>query len=553
MILAKLGALLGGIGLFLLGMHLMTDGLKKSAGGALRNILDKGTSTLFRGILWGAVMTALVQSSSAVTVALIGFVNAGLMKLRQAVGVIYGSNIGTTMTGWLVALVGFNFDIKAVSLPLIGIGMGLWVVFGQRRQGAFGFALAGFGVFFIGIDVLNVTFHDLKATIELEALFRHGLWGSVLFVGIGFLLTMLMQSSSAAMAVSLTAASGGMIPLNAGAAMVIGANLGTTSTAALSVIGSTPNAKRVAGAHVVFNLLTGAAALVILPLFLGLLVSLRHAAGLENDPAPLLALFHTAFNLLGVLLMLPLTGFLVRFLNGRFRAADEALARPQYLDRNIVSTPSLALEALFLELGRIGDISRRMCRRTLGSAAQGAKTQIEDRRALESLIDAVGEFANQMRGQGMPRDLSGLLSDALRVSRYYTEAAELAENVTAARVKNGRIDSPELEQAIESFESLVDQLAEMADSGSSEYDPVQGQHLVQQVLEDYQTLKSRLLQAGADGLLPVRLLVNELDTLSNIRRIAEQLEKGSRYLAYLRKRSSPVAEDSKERENTSVS
>ena len=543
MIVAKIGALIGGIGLFLLGMHLMTDGLKKSAGGALRDILDQGTSTLFRGVLWGALMTALVQSSSAVTVALIGFVNAGLMTLRQAVGVIYGSNLGTTMTGWLVALVGFKFDIKAVSLPLIGIGMGLWVVFGQRRQGAFGFALAGFGVFFIGIDVLNVTFHDLKATIELEALFRHGLWGLILFVGIGFLLTMLMQSSSAAMAVTLTAASGGVIPLNAGAAMVIGANLGTTSTAALSVIGSTPNAKRVAGAHVVFNLLTGAAALLILPLFLELLASLRQAAGLENGPAPLLALFHTAFNILGVLLMWPLSGSLVRFLEGRFRAADEELARPKYLDRNIVSTPYLALEALFQELGRIGDISRRMARRSLSSTGQSVQAQTEDRKALDSLIDAAGGFANQLRQHGMPGDLSGLLSDALRVSRYYSEAAELAESVTAARDTYGRIEAPELEQTIQSFEGLVDELAAMADSGSDAYAPAQGRRLAQQVQEDYQELKSRLLQAGADGQLPVRSLVNELDTLSSIRRIAEQLEKGSRYLAYLKRRSASEAED----------
>lgn len=191
MILAKIGALIGGIGLFLLGMHLMTDGLRRSAGGALRNILDKGTSTLFRGIMWGALMTALVQSSSAVTVALIGFVNAGLMQLRQAVGVIYGSNLGTTMTGWLVALVGFKFDIKAVSLPLIGIGMGLWVVFGQRRQGAFGFALAGFGVFFIGIDILNSTFHDLKTTIgkriTLSGLFEEAFLGirALILVSLG--------------------------------------------------------------------------------------------------------------------------------------------------------------------------------------------------------------------------------------------------------------------------------------------------------------------------------------------------------------------------------
>ncbi len=132
MIAANLGGLIGGIGLFLLGMHLMTNGLKTAAGDALRNILEKGTRTALRGILSGALITAVVQSSSAVTVAIIGFVNAGLMNLAQAIGVIYGSNVGTTMTGWLVAVVGFKFDIKVIALPLIGMGMGMRVVFGTH-------------------------------------------------------------------------------------------------------------------------------------------------------------------------------------------------------------------------------------------------------------------------------------------------------------------------------------------------------------------------------------------------------------------------------------
>ncbi|MBW2285295.1 MAG: Na/Pi symporter [Deltaproteobacteria bacterium] len=189
MTMAMLGSLLGGIGLFLLGMHLMTDGLKMSAGGALRNILDQGTKTAFRGILSGAAITAVVQSSSAVTVAIIGFVNAGLMTLRQSVGVIYGSNIGTTMTGWLVALVGFNVNIKVIALPAIGIGMALRIVFSGKRPGAAGLALAGFGIFFMGIGVLATAFQDLGQCIQLEALFIEGFGGLFLFVGIGFGLT----------------------------------------------------------------------------------------------------------------------------------------------------------------------------------------------------------------------------------------------------------------------------------------------------------------------------------------------------------------------------
>jgi len=535
MIVTKLGVLLGGIGLFLLGMHLMTDGLKTAAGTALRSVLEKGTQTPMRGILSGALITAIVQSSSAVTVAIIGFVNAGLMTVRQAIGVIYGSNVGTTMTGWLVALVGFKFDIKAIALPVIGTGMGMWLLFGDRRQGAVGMALAGFGVFFIGIDVLNTAFQDLGSRVQLGTLFREGIGGLLLFVGIGFLLTTLMQSSSAAMAVTLTAASGGLIPLNAGAAMVIGANLGTTSTAALSVLGATPNAKRVAGAHVAFNIITGAGALLMLPLFLALLVTLRKVVGLENEPAAMLALFHTAFNVLGVLLMWPLTRRLVRSLKRRFRSSEEQMSRPRYLDRNVVATPTLAMEALFLELGRIGEISRRMCSRVLTGSKQDPKTQVGDRRALNSLVDAVGEFAGLIRQSPVPEEVSNRLPNALRVSRYYSEAAELAENVAGARANGKRIETPELMEDIKTFETRVDQLVGVADSRASDYSETECRDLMEQILTAYQSLKAKLLKAGAEGLVQVRSLVDELDTLSNIRQIGEQIEKGSRYLAALTK------------------
>ena len=163
--------LLGGMGLFLMGMWLLSDGLKLAGGSALRTILSRGTSTLLRGMLSGALITSLVQSSSAVTVAAIGFVNAGLIGLRQAVSVIYGSNIGTTMTGWLVAFIGLQFDIKVFALPLIGVGMLLRLSGGGARRMASGMALAGFGLFFVGIDFLRLAFAGLGQSMPMDAMF----------------------------------------------------------------------------------------------------------------------------------------------------------------------------------------------------------------------------------------------------------------------------------------------------------------------------------------------------------------------------------------------
>ena len=220
MTLSSLGNCIGGIGLFLLGMQLMTDGLKIAAGKTLRTILERSTATPLRGILSGVFITSLVQSSSAVTVATIGFVNAGLMDLLQAITVIYGSNIGTTMTGWLVSLVGFNFDIKIFALPLIGLGMFLRLTKGNGRSGAVGETLAGFGVFFLGIDLLRATFAETGINLPLTLL-GGGMGSHFTFLVLGFLLTVAMQSSSAAIAITLTATAGGFIPFDSGASLVI--------------------------------------------------------------------------------------------------------------------------------------------------------------------------------------------------------------------------------------------------------------------------------------------------------------------------------------------
>lgn len=236
---ALLGGLAGGVGLFLLGMGLMTDGLRLAAGPALKRILTYSTKTRLRGLTSGALVTVLVQSSSAVTVAAIGFVNAGLLSLGQALWVLFGANVGTTMTGWLVALVGMKFKIDLFALPLIGIGMMLRLTGDGSRRGALGTALAGFGVLFLGIDMLKETFSGVAADVTLPQ--WAGFAGVAAMVLIGILMTVLMQASAAALVLAFSAAQSGLVTLEAAAAVVIGANIGTTVTALLAAIGATPN------------------------------------------------------------------------------------------------------------------------------------------------------------------------------------------------------------------------------------------------------------------------------------------------------------------------
>lgn len=184
---------LGGIGLFLLGMWLMTDGLKLAAGPALEHILRTWTRTRLRGLFSGILVTGVVQSSTAVTVATIGFVNAGLLSLGQSMWVIFGSNVGTTMTGWLVALIGFKFKVELFALPMIGVGMLLRLTGESTRRGAIGLALAGFGTLFLGIDVLSNGFLGLQSRFDMQDVVMPGAAGVILPVLVGFMLTVLMH------------------------------------------------------------------------------------------------------------------------------------------------------------------------------------------------------------------------------------------------------------------------------------------------------------------------------------------------------------------------
>ena len=217
------------------------------------------------------------------------------MNLGEAITIIYGTNIGTTMTSWLVAIIGFKLNIKAFALPAIGLGMILRLAKGNTNKGAMGEVLVGFGIFFLGIDVLKSTFEGIGTGIQLANLGGGGISSLLVFLGIGFLLTFAMQSSSAALAIVLTATAGGVIPINDAAVVVIGANVGSTTTAAIAVLGATPNAKRVAASHVIFNVITGLVALLLLPLLLKFLALIQHVLGQDTGPVTILALFHTSF------------------------------------------------------------------------------------------------------------------------------------------------------------------------------------------------------------------------------------------------------------------
>ena len=523
------GLLLGGLGLFFLGVTMITRGLRLAAGNDLRILLGRWTSSLGRGVVSGMMVTALVQSSSAVTVATIGFANAGLLTLRQACGVIYGANIGTTMTGWLVSIVGFGLKIEMFALPLIGLGALLEATGGRNQRGAIGKAMAGFGLFFIGLDFLRDAFTNLSLPIELMATADLKLSSIAVFVGLGFLSTVLTQSSSASIALIISACVGGAVPLPGAIAMVIGANVGTTSTSILSVIGATSNAKRVAAAHVIFNLITALIALFLLPMVFWLLENLSVIAVGRVSSALILAMFHTVFNVLGTLVMWPVTGRLAEFLSDRFRSREEDKAVPRYLDDTTLKVPVLALNAVTMELERVSGIVTM-----LSSYCLGVHTQIHDRRAAQlkassdALIEAIYDFVGKLQREQLSDDVSASLHVILRTARYYSEIAGLLVFVAEHRSSAGVIHDQKLNEMCMHLYSAASTIFLNADS-MSRNDPSDRFEDQEALMEQiYTALKKELISSAVDKKISIQSANHLLDAGSAVHRAALRVVVGSR-------------------------
>ena len=519
-----IGPFVGGLGLFLLGMSMMTDGLKLAAGPALHRILSSATRTRWHALGSGALVTGLVQSSSAVTVAAIGFVNAGLLGLAPALWVLFGSNVGSTMTGWIVALVGLKFKIEALALPLVGAGMMLRLTGEGQRRGAIGTAVAGFGLLFLGIAMLQQSFTGLAGQLTLPQ--GEGPLAVLAQLLVGVLMTVLMQSSSASMTIALTAAQGGLLTAQGAAAVVIGANIGTTVTALLAAIGATPNARRAAAAHVIFNMLTACVALALLPWLIGALATAREALGVPPDPAAKLALFHTTFNLLGVLLMWPLADVLTRWLLQRFRAREEDEAQPRHLDDNVLAVPTLAMDALEREVGRTGHLALQLARSALAGAEVAALAREE---AVVARLDAAVEaFVERMSRGAMPQGTAERLARTLRVQRYHETTAEQA--LAAAPLRPPAAGGAEVEARHGAFVEQAHALLILCDPTLGEADAAAIDSALQASEVAYQDLKTALLAAGATGNVHVADMEAALRRYSAMRRAVQQAAKAKQRL-----------------------
>ncbi|GBG01688.1 hypothetical protein AZSI13_10150 [Azospira sp. I13] len=542
--LALLTALLGGIGLFLLGMTMLTDGLKLAAGRALERILAAWTRTRLHGLITGIGLTALMQSSTAMTVAAIGFVNAGLLSFAAALWVVFGSNLGSSVTGWLVAWIGFKMPIDAFALPFIGIGMALKLTGEGTRRSGLGTSLAGFGLLFLGIELLKNGFAGLGPDALPPLGSDPG--GLALAILIGIVLTIVLQASSATLTLVLTAVAGGMFSITVGAAMIIGANVGTTLTGILAAIGATANAKRLAAAHVLFNVVTAVVATLLLLPLLWLVREIDEGLNGGNDLVTQLVIFHTLFNALGVLLMALLSRQLVPFLLSRFVSTDDNAAQPRYLDRNVASVPPLALQALRRELARVGRLATQLaeqaCRQVERQETPDTVQYTRRLEVVERLQAEIGKFVSEISRRPMHRDVAGQLPELLRIATYYDTLARVMYHVALAGQAGPRAlasahsgeladlresTAPVFAAARDFFIAADPETGEAPDSIALRADEARNG------FEDiYQATKARLLNAGTAG-ADVNAMYDWLACLSDVRRAVAQGHKASQRLASL--------------------
>ncbi|MCC0660597.1 Na/Pi cotransporter family protein [Clostridioides sp. ZZV14-6154] len=376
-------SLMGGLGLFLYGMNLMGEGLQKSAGTKLKKIIKLLTSNLFMGVLVGTGVTAVIQSSSATTVMVVGFVNAGIMTLKQAIGVIMGANIGTTVTAQLV-----SFDLTGMAPVALGIGIILYLFGNKPRIKNIAEILIGFGILFTGMDFMKMAVEPLKDyqgfTDLLVTFGNYPLLGLLL----GFGITAIIQSSSASMGMLVALAAEGLIPLAAALPILYGQNIGTCVTSLLSSIGANKNARRAAMMHLIFNVLGTVIFLVLLNKPIVNLVTSWDPSNVARQ----IANTHTLFNIISVLILLPFTKIIIKLaiklVPDKAGDADEDEAKTiKYIDDRMIETPSIALANTIKEALRMGEKAKESLNASMEALVEHSTEKIDKTYRREKLIN----------------------------------------------------------------------------------------------------------------------------------------------------------------------
>ncbi len=444
-------SLMGGLGLFLYGMNLMAEGLEKSAGSKLKRIVELLTSNVFMGVIVGAFVTAIIQSSSATTVMVVGFVNAGIMNLTQAIGVIMGANIGTTVTAQLV-----SFDLNGMAPIALGIGIILYLFASKPKVKNIAEILIGFGILFTGMDFMKNAVEPLaeyKGFTDLLVGFGdHPLLGLLL----GFGITAIVQSSSASMGMLIALASQGLIPLNAALPILYGQNIGTCVTSLISSVGASRNAKRAAVMHLIFNVLGTAVFLIVLNKPVVSFVTNMN----PGDVARQIANTHTLFNIISVIILLPFTKFIInlaiKLVPDKAGEEDESKAI-KYLDDRIVETPSIAVASVVKETLRMGKKAKESVNYALDGFLEQSQENIDksfkNEKIVNELQKGILNYLLKLSKAHLDEDardivdsLFNTVNDIERIGDHAENIAELAQDIIDSDLKLSKQGTEEVRE-----------------------------------------------------------------------------------------------------------
>lgn len=467
--------MIGGLGLFLYGMTLTGDGLRRAAGGKMKHVLEVLTSTPLKGVIVGAVVTAVMQSSSATTVMLVSFVNAGLMTLRQTIGVIMGANIGTTVTAQLIA-----FNLADYAYPAIGIGFGMILLARRKAWRSVGQVILGFGILFLGLTTMSEAVAPLRGSAVFAGAMRALGANPVLALATGLVMTLIVQSSAATigMLLAVALASPELITIEVAIPILLGDNIGTCITALLSSIGTNHTARRTAVVHLLFNVFGAVIFMIVRTPFTWIVTAISPA----GDIARQIANAHTMFNVLNTAIWLPGVGFLERIAT-RIVPGEDIIeeAGPKYLDHRMLGTPGIALDLANRETVRMANIVQGMMARSRKALTEGYTQQIGgELAAREELVDSLNRqvvlylsdmVAKTSVNESQSVRLAGLMHAVGDVERIGDVAEQLmgsAREKFDNRVSFSDTATQELHEVFDLADSILERGVEALRDGSAE-------------------------------------------------------------------------------------
>lgn len=522
---------IGGLGLFLFGMEYMGEGLQKAAGPKMKKLLSILTSNRLLGVLVGAGVTALIQSSSATTVMVVGFVNASLMSLKQAVGVIMGANIGTTITAWIVSLGEWTSFLKPSVLAPLCIAVGIALIMFAKKQGAkhTGIILFGFGTLFLGLDMMSDAAKPLRELEAVKNMFV--VLGSNPILGIlaGAGVTAIIQSSSASVGILQALALAGLVPWNSAIYIILGQNIGTCITAILSSIGANINAKRAAAIHFIFNFL-GSVIFGILAIVIFTFIA--PGLGSQMIDVTQISIVHTIFNVVNTLLLFPFAGSLVYLAEHLVKGKNEAKpGELQHLDERMFETPSFAVENAVKEVVRMGEIAKNNMEVAMQALFEKNRDKVQEvfdtEREINELQNGINQYLVKLSNISLTEkeslrvtNLFHIVSDIERIGDHADNIAELAATMIEddskfsdeARKELTRINEMGiqcLETALKAYEVTDDRLAKKAMVLEDHVDKLESNMRTNHI--------KRLVQKVCEPMAGIAFL----DTLNNIERISD--------------------------------